>query len=116
MSYVTQNTVWPDSARLSQKTKDLISLFYSLADHPGPDAGPRLANEVFMEDARMVAGTGEFKGSEGEHVGKSRSWTSASLTLYQRYAEVGTMRGLLSLNAITRSSKYTSTTNQVVIS
>ncbi len=66
MAYVIQDTIWPSVPALDQQTKDLLSLFYSLADDTGPDAGERMAKEVFTEQARMIAGTGEFMGSAGQ--------------------------------------------------
>ena len=66
MSYVTQDTIWPDAVTLDSKVKDIIDLFYQLADDTSPEAGPRMAEEVFTDSARMVAGTGTFEGSAGE--------------------------------------------------
>lgn len=66
MAYVIQDTIWPSPPAVDQQTKDLIGLFYSLADHTGPDAGPRMAKEIFTDKAVMIAGTGEFRGSAGQ--------------------------------------------------
>lgn len=71
MSYVTQHTVWPNCVALDSKVKDVISLFYQLADDTSAEAGPRMAREVFTSSAKMVIGAGTFEGSEGN---KLRLW------------------------------------------
>ncbi|KAJ9501487.1 hypothetical protein H2202_003281 [Exophiala xenobiotica] len=53
------------SVNLDGGVKDLLALFYELADNTGPGAGPRMASDVFTKDAKVVAGTGESNGSEG---------------------------------------------------
>ena len=68
MSYVTESTIWPDSVALDSSVKDVIALFYKLADNTGPEAGPRMAKEVFTETAKLVAGHGGFEGSEGQEI------------------------------------------------
>jgi hypothetical protein len=65
MSYVTENTIWPTSTTVALETKAIIDLFFTLADLRAPEAGPRMADEVFAEDAEMVSSTGTAKGSAG---------------------------------------------------
>jgi len=65
MSYVTKDTVWPTAVTLDPAVKKLIDLFYSLADDTSPEAGPRMASEVFTKDGKMIAGVGGFSGQEG---------------------------------------------------
>lgn len=74
MAYVIQDTIWPSPPAVDQQTKDLIGLFYSLADHTGPDAGPRMAKEIFTDKAVMIAGTGEFRGSAAISRSRDKAW------------------------------------------
>lgn len=71
MGYVTENTAWPTSVELDPSVKELIDLFYTLADDKSSDAGPRLANEVFTKDATMGSSAGVAKGAEGTYWGSS---------------------------------------------
>ncbi|OAL39601.1 hypothetical protein AYO20_00998 [Fonsecaea nubica] len=64
MSYVTKETVWPLAIVLDDKVKALIALFYELADNTGPEAGPRMANEVFTSTGKFVASHAAFSGRE----------------------------------------------------
>lgn len=64
MGYVTEKTIWPTSVELDQSVKDLVDLFYTLADDKSSESGPRLAKEVFTKDGEM--GAAAFaKGFEG---------------------------------------------------
>ena len=65
MSYVTDETVWPESVAFDDSVKNVISLFYQLADDNSAQAGPRMASEVFTPDGKFIAGSGAFQGSEG---------------------------------------------------
>jgi hypothetical protein len=78
MSYVTQATVWPEPVSLDGAVKDVLGLFYQLADDKSSQAGPRMASEVFTPDATLLAATGVFRGKEGTSgivytVGKSNA-------------------------------------------
>ncbi|KIV79461.1 hypothetical protein PV11_07023 [Exophiala sideris] len=64
MSYVTEGTVWPEALALDDSVKNVISLFYQLADDNDPQAGPRMASEVFTPDGKFVAAGGSFQGKE----------------------------------------------------
>lgn len=66
MSYVTQQTIWPDCVALDSKAKDVLSHFYQLADDASPEAGPRMAREVFTSTGKMAIGAGAFEGSDGK--------------------------------------------------
>ncbi|KAK5210839.1 hypothetical protein LTR47_001560 [Exophiala xenobiotica] len=74
MSYVIQDTIWPSSVNLDGGVKDLLALFYELADNTGPGAGPRMASDVFTKDAKVVAGTGESNGSEAISRSRDNAW------------------------------------------
>ncbi|KAK5199670.1 hypothetical protein LTR92_000211 [Exophiala xenobiotica] len=74
MSYVIQDTIWPGSVNLDGGVKDLLALFYELADNTGPGAGPRMASDVFTKDAKVVAGTGESNGSEAISRSRDNAW------------------------------------------
>jgi hypothetical protein len=63
--WVTQNTIWPTSATGTPETKAIIEQFFFLADLNASEAGARLADEVFTEDAELVSSTGTAKGSVG---------------------------------------------------
>ena len=107
MSYVTQDTIWPDSKVLDSKVKDVISLFYELADDTSAEAGPRMASEVFASNAKIVIGTGTFEGSEGKLISRAKRH---ALTLNQRFRIAETMHGRKSLPAVIafyRSSSVT---------
>ncbi len=67
MSYVTKDTTWPTAVPLDPAVKSLIDRFYSLADDTSPEAGPRMASEIFTEDAKLITGAGELSGHEGMH-------------------------------------------------
>ncbi|KAJ3533983.1 hypothetical protein NM208_g7746 [Fusarium decemcellulare] len=66
MSYVTKDTVWPVPAiDCEVKVKEVIAKFYDLADSKSPDAGPRMASEVFTSNASITTPGGTFEGAEG---------------------------------------------------
>ncbi len=64
MGYSTDSTVWP-LPHLSTDVKQLIDRFFSLVDNKGSDSGERLAREVFTEDGKFFATSGDFEGSAG---------------------------------------------------
>lgn len=53
MSYVSANTVW--LAPIAPPVQRILALFYELADDKNSNAGPRMAAEVFAEDALLYA-------------------------------------------------------------
>jgi len=65
MGEVTANTIWPTSTSISAATKSLIELLFNLTDLNTPEAGPRLAEEVFAEDGEFVSAVNTTKGSAG---------------------------------------------------
>ncbi|EXA32091.1 hypothetical protein FOVG_16668 [Fusarium oxysporum f. sp. pisi HDV247] len=73
MSYVTSDTIWPTPA-LNDKIKQLIAMFYQLADIQSSDAGPRMASEVFTEDASMITPAGTFQGSKNISSSRENVW------------------------------------------
>ncbi|KAI1629839.1 hypothetical protein EDD37DRAFT_70452 [Exophiala viscosa] len=75
MSYVTDGTVWPVAVTLDDSVKDVISLFYQLADDNSAQAGPRLASEVFTPNGEFVTVAGTLKGSD--EISRSREQTQA---------------------------------------
>lgn len=63
MTYVTKDTVWPTAVEIKTSVKELIDLYYSLADrHDG--TGERFAAEVFSADAEISASK-SVRGTEG---------------------------------------------------
>ena len=87
MGYTTEATVWPTSATLDQSVKDLIGLFYELADNKSKDSGPRMAREIFAENGFMGAATGGFRGSEGKERGNVTSCVTYTMAEISRSRE-----------------------------
>lgn len=71
MSYVTKEATWP-ATTLQKGVKEVIARFYELADSKEPDAGPRIANEVFTKGATLVSVSGTFQGFSGKYVKDAR--------------------------------------------
>jgi hypothetical protein len=64
MTYVTDGTIWPEYP-ISPKVKAVLELFFTLADLNSPEAGPRLATEVFSSTAVIVHGAIKTIGTLG---------------------------------------------------
>jgi hypothetical protein len=64
MTYTTEGTVWPEDP-IPEKIKALIDRFFIIADLKAPEAGPRLASEIFTPNATLVMGAHKIAGSEG---------------------------------------------------
>lgn len=64
MPYATEHTQWPEEATHAN-VQHLVSLVYQLIDDKSEDAGTRLANEVFTNDAQVMLPTGVYHGYEG---------------------------------------------------
>ena len=64
MGYPTAATMWP-TPEPSKKIKDLVDLFFTLADTKDDNAGERLATKVFAEDAVFSSARGVYEGSKG---------------------------------------------------
>lgn len=65
MSYTTAEILWPDRPQINQHVKTLIQRALSLLDDTSGEAGLRMADQVYTEDAVVVFSTGEHKGREG---------------------------------------------------
>lgn len=63
MTYVTKDTVWPTAVEIQPSVKELLDLYYSLADRPD-GTGERFAAEVFSADAEISASK-SVRGTEG---------------------------------------------------
>ncbi|KAK5054689.1 hypothetical protein LTR84_001581 [Exophiala bonariae] len=74
MGYVTAKTTWPTAVQLDASVKELIDLFYTLADDKSSDAGPRLAAEVFTKDATMGSSAGTAQGTEAISHSRDNAW------------------------------------------
>jgi hypothetical protein len=72
MGYVTDNTVWPEHG-VPQDIRNLLDLFFSLADHKAEESGPRLAEEVFLPEGRIEASK-TFQGSQGNDRPPFSAW------------------------------------------
>ena len=64
MTYVAEGTIWPDYP-ISPKVKAVLEIFFTLGDLNSPEAGPRLAAEVFSPTAVIVAGSSKTTGTDG---------------------------------------------------
>ncbi|KAK1761941.1 hypothetical protein QBC33DRAFT_502148 [Phialemonium atrogriseum] len=73
MSYVTKEATWP-ATTLQKGVKEVIARFYELADSKEPDAGPRIANEVFTKDATLVSVSGTFQGFSDISASRDKAW------------------------------------------
>ena len=62
MGYPTDSTSWPSSS-LPDSVKKLIDNFFSLVDLKDPEAGSRLADEIFTTDGKFSAVIGSFEGT-----------------------------------------------------
>jgi hypothetical protein len=65
MGYWTASTNWPSIKSVPDPVKELIELFFSLADDNSSSAGDRMADEVFTFDA-ILAGHSNVAGTESE--------------------------------------------------
>jgi hypothetical protein len=66
MGYQCENTVWPTSKELDEKTKKVVERFFTLMDDKSPDVGDQLADELFTADGSMHGGLGKAVGTDGE--------------------------------------------------
>ena len=64
MYYNTKSTEWPCSIS-SPALKSLIGRFFNILDSTDVDAGDRLADEIFTQDARLKLGGKWLVGSDG---------------------------------------------------
>ena len=64
MGYPTASTAWP-STGISTNVKQLIDHFFSLVDNKADDSGQKIAKEVFTDDGKFFATSGNFEGSAG---------------------------------------------------
>ncbi|CAI6099520.1 unnamed protein product [Clonostachys chloroleuca] len=63
------------SSSVGQHTKDLIATFYELADSREPDAGTRMATEIFTKDAIWITANGTFKGFSEISKSRDNAWS-----------------------------------------
>lgn len=93
MNHAIDKTVWP-AATLNNGVKDLITKFYQLADSKQPDAGARMASEVFSKNAILLSPNGTFQGSSGILCFRANFLsTHSQLSLNQKLQRVEIMRG-----------------------
>ncbi|OQU94363.1 hypothetical protein CLAIMM_00724 [Cladophialophora immunda] len=69
----TETTQWP-ATPIAAKIKDLINLFFALAESKHADAGPRLAHEVFHPDGKWLTPLGAHTGAEAISKSRDRVW------------------------------------------
>ncbi|KAF2774168.1 hypothetical protein EJ03DRAFT_346803 [Teratosphaeria nubilosa] len=79
LPYPIEDTIWPTATTIGQETKDLLALFYTLADDAGPDAGPRMVKDVFSSHGTMRAATGVYEGAEAISDSRANAWTQVSI-------------------------------------
>ncbi|KAL2851934.1 hypothetical protein BJY01DRAFT_208821 [Aspergillus pseudoustus] len=73
MSYVLQSTKWSSTA-VDPDIQSLIAGFYELADEKSPDAGPRLAHEIFAPSGKLAGSTNTFNGREEISKSRDNAW------------------------------------------
>ncbi|KAI9836765.1 MAG: hypothetical protein M1819_000930 [Sarea resinae] len=73
MGYTTENTVWP-AHPIPSSIQHLIERFYVLADLNSPEAGDRLAEEVFAEEATLMGVGSKFTGSQEIRRSRDNAW------------------------------------------
>ncbi|OCK79054.1 hypothetical protein K432DRAFT_355638 [Lepidopterella palustris CBS 459.81] len=69
---MSTDTVWP--AGFPTPVKDVILLFFSLADDKSSTAGPRLADEVFTPTGLMKNGAAKFEGTAEISKSREKAW------------------------------------------
>lgn len=65
MATATDRAEWP-ALDVPKDIRQLINLFFTLAESKSEDAGSRLAKEVFAEEGLMVTPRGMSVGREGK--------------------------------------------------
>ncbi|CAK7208020.1 hypothetical protein SEUCBS139899_010854 [Sporothrix eucalyptigena] len=81
MSYPIENTVWKaDEAVVPQPIRNLISRLCEISDTHSPDAGQRLATEVFTPDGVFIPSPGRRDAPPGGYVGAAAIATSLENT------------------------------------
>jgi hypothetical protein len=75
----TQNAEWP-AISLPSGAARLIDLFFSFTELKSPEAGRRLADEVFLPSGEFVAPHGTSTGTEGRKTGRTCNPLCTELT------------------------------------
>ncbi|KAM5346041.1 hypothetical protein ACJ41O_009046 [Fusarium nematophilum] len=70
MSYIIEGTIWPDNP-VPTATKQLIARLLEIGDTDTPDAGEKMAQEIFTPDGVLNHCTYKFEGREA--ISKCRS-------------------------------------------
>lgn len=65
MSYTIAEVAWPPNVKIDQSVKQLLQRALSLLDDTTSEAGQRMVDEVYTDDATVVFSTGEHKGRQG---------------------------------------------------
>jgi hypothetical protein len=108
MGYNTALVEWP-SVQISDPVKQHLDKFFSIMDLNAPEAGDRLADEVFASDGVLV-GHHPAKGTEGRH--RLRTTARGLIGLYwqtQNSESAETMLGRWLRLGDTSFSRYMST-------
>ncbi|KAH9821430.1 snoaL-like domain-containing protein [Teratosphaeria destructans] len=103
LPYAIEETIWPTITTLTQETKDLLALFYTLADDAGPDAGPRMAKDVFSSHGTVRAATGVYEGAEAISNSRATAWTQVSArrhTIQRVYVHDDVAQDLMALGTV----------------
>ncbi|MCJ1303256.1 hypothetical protein MMC08_006064 [Hypocenomyce scalaris] len=99
--------VWPPLG-FPTPVKDLIIKFFGLADDKSPEAGPRLAEEVFTSSAIMKNGPKEFQGSDEIARSREGAWKhfqSRRHTILKVYTQSEKADDILLLGELTAEFK-----------
>ena len=65
MSYTIAEVKWPSTVKIGPSVKQLIQRALSLLDDTTSEAGQRMVDEVYTDDATVVFSSGEHRGREG---------------------------------------------------
>ncbi|RVX74790.1 hypothetical protein B0A52_01067 [Exophiala mesophila] len=64
MSYTIAEVKWPSTVKIGPSVKQLIQRALSLLDDTTSEAGQRMVDEVYTDDATVVFSSGEHRGRE----------------------------------------------------
>jgi hypothetical protein len=68
MGYNTASAEWPSVVSVPDSVRNLIDLFFNLADDTSPGVGDRLVNEVFTETGVLITPMSTIEGIEGQNL------------------------------------------------
>ncbi len=85
MGYNTASAEWPSVVPVPDSVKNLIDLFFNLADDTSPGVGDRMVNEVFAETGVLITPMSTIQGIEGRNL-STISFRADDGTRYSTFA------------------------------